>query len=405
MRLPLFIALRYLFSKKSTNAINLITGISVLGITIGMAALILELAVFNGFEQLLSGLFNQFNPQMKITLNEGKFFNVHEDLVTSLQAMDDVEAFSFTLEEIALFEYDGSTVFANIKGVDSSFSKVTDLESAIISGDFVTQPEEGIGAIVGATLRNRLGISLQNPFRQLKVFVPRKKKRTVLDRPFKTSFLQPTGVFSFQQDYDNQYIFSDIDFVRNVLSLQDQASALELKLTDGADEEKLTGQLASVLGDQFDIKNRYEQDAAFFKLMNLEKWMFFALFSLTLLLIAFNMVGALWMLVIEKSKDISVLKSMGARDGLIFQIFITEGLLISTIGVVLGSVLAIGLYYYHIQYGLISIPEGFIVDRYPMELRWTDFIIAGITMGLIGFMASYMPARSARKKTSFIRSE
>jgi len=404
-RFPLFVAWRYLFSKKSTNAINLITGISVLGITVGMAALILELAVFNGFEELLSGLFNRFNPSLKVIPENGKFFEADTFLLNKISDVPGVVSVSETMEEIALFEYDENTVFATIKGVDANFTEVNALETSLINGDFITRDSNSVGAVVGATLRSRLGISLQNPFTSLKIFVPRKKKRTLLDRPFKTSFIKPTGIFSFQQDYDNQYIFTDLDFVRKLLELPGQVSFLELKVDEEYNVASVKRQVAEIVGEGFKIKDRYEQDEAFFKLMNLEKWMFYALFCLTLILIAFNMVGALWMLVLEKRKDISVLKSMGARDQTVFSIFINEGMLISVIGIVAGSILATGLYYYHTMYGLITIPDGFIVDRYPMVLKAKDFLVAGLTMLVIGFATSYMPASRAKKISSFVRTE
>lgn len=404
MNWPLYIARRYLFSKKSTNAINLITGISVLGITVGTAALILELAVFNGFETLLSGLFNQFNPAVKITPAEGKFFELDSLQLNTIHEMEGVLNVSQTLEEIALFEYGGNTVFASIKGVDSNFVHVTGLENVILTGSFQTQTPTGPGTVVGSILRNRLGLSMQNPLESLKVYVPRKKKMTLLDRPFKTAYTRPTGVFSFQQDYDNQYIFSDLGFVQGLLDQPGRYSALELAVEE-KDVARVKKNLQSLLGDNFRIRDRYEQDEAFFKLMNLEKWMFYALFCLTLVLIAFNLIGALWMLVLEKKKDISILKSLGASSSDVFRIFASEGLLISVLGIALGSLLAIGLYYYHVEFGLITIPEGFIVDRYPMDLRWSDFVTAGLTMLAIGWLAAFLPAQRARKISSFVRSE
>lgn len=398
-------ARRYLFSKKSTNAINLITGISVLGITVGMAALILELAVFNGFEDLLSGLFNRFNPSLKVSPKQGKFFTADSILLEKIANVEGVDAVSQTLEEIALFEYEKNTVFATIKGVDDEFQEVNNLESALINGEFVVKDSVSVGAVIGASLRSRLGVSLQNPFSSLKIYVPRKKKRTILDRPFKTSFIKPTGIFSFQQDYDNQYIFSDLEFVRKLLETPNQVSFLELLVDDNEDVDRIKKEIKEVLGSEYVVKDRYEQDESFFKLMNLEKWMFYALFCLTLILIAFNMVGALWMLVLEKRKDISVLKSMGARDQTVFSIFIHEGILISIIGIVAGSVLAMCLYFYHTNYGLIAIPDGFIVDRYPMVLKLQDFVIAGLTMMVIGLATSYMPASRARRISSFVRTE
>lgn len=400
-----FIARRYLFSKKSTNAINLITGISVAGIAIGMAALILELAVFNGFEDLLSSLFNRFNPDIKITAREGKFFQEDSLTKVKIKQIDGVDLVAESLEEIALFDHDGNIAFATIKGVDSNYVQVTGIQETIISGSFNTKSARQPGAVLGNNIKNKLGISFQNPFTDLRIYVPRTKRRTLLDQPFKSMSVVPTGSFSFQQEYDNQYVFSHINFVQGLIDKPGMLSAYEVLLDEGADLEKVKKELSSVLGEDYEIKDRYQQDEAFFKLMKLEKWMFYALFVLTLILIAFNMIGALWMIVLDKKQDISVLKALGASDQTVERIFLGEGILISNIGILIGSVLAIGLYWYHTQYGLISIPEGFIVDRYPMVLKWMDFVIAAVTMLCIGLLASFMPARRARRITSVIRAE
>jgi lipoprotein-releasing system permease protein len=400
-----FIARRYLFSKKTTNAINLITGISIAGITVGMAALILELAVFNGFESLLAGLFNKFNPDIKITATSGKFFESDSLIKTKLLNIEGVLHVSEVLEEVALFDHEDNIAFASIKGVDANYLNVNNIKSTIISGEFDPGHKGDPGAIIGVNLKNRLGISIQNPLSNLKIFVPRTKRRTILDQPFKSAYLRPTGAFAFQHEHDNQYIFSDLSFVENLLNKQGQRSAYEVSVDNGASIAKIKSDMSEMLGSEYLIQNRMEQDAAFFRLMNLEKWMFYALFCLTLVLIAFNMIGALWMIVLDKKKDISVLKALGADSNTIYRIFMNEGLLISGIGVIVGSVLALALYWYHTQYGLIAIPDGFIVDRYPMKLIWTDFVIASITMLCIGLLASWMPARKARKISAILRVE
>ena len=400
-----FIARRYLFSKKSTNAINLITGISIAGITVGMAALILELAVFNGFESLLAGLFNQFNPDIKITASSGKFFQSDTAVRSRILRIDGVSSVSEVLEEVALFDHEDNIAFASIKGVDENYDKVNNIESTIVTGTFDPGFTGEPGAVIGVNLKNRLGISIQNPLSSLKIFVPRQKRRTILDQPFKSAFLRPTGAFSFQHEYDNQYIFSSLEFVENLLNKRGQRSAYEVGVSDNAQIALVKKELRSLMGDDYIVQDRKEQDAAFFRLMNLEKWMFYALFCLTLILIAFNMIGALWMIVLDKKKDIAILKALGADSQTVYRIFMNEGLLISGIGIIIGSLLALGLYYYHTNYGLIAIPDGFIVDRYPMKLLWTDFIVATITMLCIGLLASWMPARRARKISAILRVE
>jgi len=403
--LSYFIARRYLFSKKSINAINLITGISVVGIAIGTAALALELSVFNGFEVLLSGLFNKFNPELKITAAEGKFFEEDKEITKKLLQIPGVKAMSASLEEVVIFQNEGNIVFGTLKGVDSAYRSVTNIDSTIIAGEFSLGSQSQPGVVMGSLIKNRLGVALENPFTRLTVHMPGSTKPSLSRSAFITRQIHPTGTFSFQHEYDNQYAFSNLNFVASLFGKRGHLSSLELKLESGSDLESVKNNIRELLGRDFIIRDRYEQDEAFFKLMNLEKWMFYALFTLTLILVTFNIVGALWMTVLDKRKDIIILKAMGGTRRLIHRIFIGEGLLMSACGVLAGGVLTLILYIYHVQFGLISVPEGFIIDKYPMSLRWTDFLVVGLTMCLIGYLASILPARRARDMSPYIRDQ
>ena len=378
--LSFFFAKRYLFSKKSTNAINLITGISILGITIGTAALILELAVFNGFEELLSGMFNKFNPELKITSATGKFFKADEAYLKNIQSISEVKYVTKSIEEVAMFEHDDNIAFATLKGVTNNYNLVTNFDSTLIAGSFLSGNDSIHEAILGVSVKNKLNISLNNPFSRLKVYMVDKNKSALPGSPFKVKSLVPVGIFSYQQDYDNDFIFAPFHFVEKLIEKRGMASSVEIRLQPEADVEGVKHSLLPIIGNGVEIKDRYQQDEAFFKLMNIEKWMFYALFALTLILIAFNIIGALWMIVLEKRQDIAVLKSMGASDDFVKNIFLSQGVLISAVGVLVGAILALGLYLYHVKYGLIIIPEGFVIDKYPMKLRFSDFIVSGATM-------------------------
>ncbi len=409
VNLSLHIARRYLFAKRSTNAINIITGISVVGIAIGTAALILVLSVFNGFEDLLGGLFGHFNPEVKVTAAKGKTFQADSLLLTRLRQIPEIATVSATIEEIAFFEYDGSQDFGVLKGVDDYFSAVNGIDSTIIDGEYLLQTSDGGNcAVLGYGVYTKLGVNAQNPLIPLTVYMPDKDAGGALDRPFKTRLASPTGAFAIQQEFDEQYVLSNLSFVRELLGVDSTTvSALELKCRNTSEITTAKRKAAEVLGQQgeFIVKDQYEQNEAFFKVMRLEKWMGFALTSLMLVLMAFNTIGALWMIVLDKQKDISVLKSMGATDQIVRQIFLLEGFLLTLVGMAFGVILALILYWMQKHYGLISIPEGFIVDSYPIAMRASDFLPVVLTVLGIGFLASVLPARRAMQTPAFLREE
>jgi len=404
---PLLIARRYLFAKRSTNAINIITGISVLGMAIGTAALVLVLSVFNGFEDLLSGLFGHFNPELKVMPAKGKTFEIDSLALVKIRALPGVAIVSETLEEIAFFEYEGSQDIGALKGVDSLFARVTGIDSdtIILEGKYLLKEDGRNCAIVGAGLRNKLSVNVGNPISTLTVYMP-EKEAGALDKPFKTRLVYPVGTFAIQQEYDNQYILTNIDFMRDMLeAMPNTVSALEIKCRSKAQVAEVKEQVRGILGEGFVLKDHYEQNEAFFKVMQLEKWMGFAITSLMLLLMAFNTVGALWMIVLDKQKDISVLKSMGAHDKTIRRIFLIEGLLLTVLGMGIGIVLAIIVYGIQKTWGIVTIPQGFLVDAYPISMRLSDFVPIVLTVLGIGFIASLLPAKRAERVPAYLREE
>lgn len=406
MKVPLLFARRYLFAKRSTNAINIITGISVGGIAIGTAALILVLSVFNGFEDLLSGLFGYFNPEVKVTAARGKTFVADSLTLEKIRALPDVAVLSETIEEIAFFEYEGSQDFGVLKGVDTYFAKVNDIDSTVLEGKYLLRQEDRNYVVLGAGLRNKLSVNVNDPLTTLAIYMPVEKTGGVLDKPFKTRFAYPAGTFAIQQEFDNQYVLSNLAFVRDLLEAPPGAvSALEIRCRPGGNTTRVKTGLRQILGEGFVIKDRYEQNEAFFKVMQLEKWMGFLITCLMLVLMAFNMVGALWMIVLDKQKDISVLKSIGADDRLVRRIFLSEGVLLTVLGMCIGFVLAIGVYAVQKNYGIVTIPQGFLVDSYPISMRLKDFLPVTLTVLTIGFLASLAPAARAARVPAFLREE
>ncbi len=403
IKLPFHIARRYLFAKKSTNVINVITGISVLGITIGTAALILILTVFNGLEELISGLFNSFNPPIKITLIEGKTFAEDEISVDELLVLKGVTSVSKSLEDLVMYEYEGIQEIGYMKGVDESFQQVNSIDSVIRKGEFKLEDQESDLAVFGVGLANKLNISVRRNLYPIRVFAPAKQTSIMTSKGYKSQFIYAGGTFSVQDEQDNKYAFSSLPFLQALLGKRGKISALEIGVTQDVDMKRLKREVKNIVGDRFQVKDQYEQDASFLRVMQIEKWLSYALACFTLLLIAFNMVGALWMIVIEKKKDMSILKSMGMTTKNIERIFISEGILISLIGFVLGAILSIIVYQLQIRIGLVPIPPGSIIDTYPVLMKAKDFFVVFITVLSIGYLASILPAKRAGRIPAFLR--
>ena len=396
MKYSIDIAKRYLFGKKSTNAINIITSISVIGVAIGTAALILVLSVFNGFEDLISSMVNSFNPDIKVVPAKGKTFNPNEVDLAQIKQLSGVDLYTLTLEEIAMMDYDDNQDFATIKGVDQNFEAVCGVDSMMREGSFKLQHKAQEFAVIGAGVANRLSINIDDQFTALEVYMP-KRNASAFDKLFYVKLVYPSGVFAIQQDFDYQYVLTSLDFVQELLNVENEVSAIEIKLKAEADIESTREAIQQITGDAFVVKDRYMQDEAFIKLMNLERWMSYAVIVLTFLVVAFNIIGTLWMIVLDKRKDIAILKAMGTRDRSIVRIFLNEGILICGLGMLIGFFIAIVIYVIHKQVGIVPIPEGFIIDAYPVELKALDFVIVALTVMIIGILASLAPSVNAAK--------
>ncbi len=397
------IARRYLFGKKSTNSINIITGISILGISIGSAALILILSVFNGFEGLLSGLFNAFNPDIKVVPIEGKYFEASDDLIKKLSEVEGVVAVSRTIEEVALFEYKGIQEIGMIKGVDEAYKDVTHLDSLALDGTYRLKKDNINYGFIGIGLRNKLSINIDDKLTPLTVYMPTKKRKLMGAKEFNSKNIYPAGIFSVKSDSDYQYLLTSLDMVTRLLEKPNQVSALEIKVSNPSNSTN--EKLSSLLASNLQVKDRYLQDETFLKVMRIEKWISFLITGLTMLLIAFNLLGALWMIVLDKRKDISVLRALGLNSKDINRLFIKLGLLITVLGIIMGFVIALFLYYLQKEYGLIGVPSGFLMDSYPVKLKGLDFILVTATVLFIGWLASILPAKKASSTFSLLRSK
>lgn len=413
MNLPFKFAWRYIFSKKSTNAINIISGISVIGIGLGSMALVTIMSVFNGFEGLLNQLYGNFKPDVLITAAEGKVFNAPDTMVYQLKELEGVAYVSRTLEEIILVEYDKRQNIGAVKGVDEYFRYLNGIDTCLRSGRYVL--EDTIGevnyALVGATIEHTLGVTVSAGYTSpVTVYMPKRKKKSLssTSKPFKKRSLYPSAVYSVKEATMDNFLITNLDFVRGLTDYKkDEVSGLELKLKEEANSPLVLENIKALLGAEYVVKNRYQQDEALYKITNLEKWVAFLIFAFTLVLVAFNMVGALWMLVLEKKADIAILKSMGASAKIIRQIFIAEGFLLSLLGCLTGCVLGFILCSLQEEFGLVRFQGngGFIVDAYPVEMRVADFVRVIFTVLSIGTIAAWLPAQRASKVNNILRKE
>lgn len=408
MFLNIDIAKRYLLGKKSTNAINYITWISILGIAIGTAALVLILSVFNGFKSFISGMNSSFIPNIKVVPYEGKYLSIDSSQIFDIQNIEGIVSVSKTIEEVAIIKYKEVQKPGIIKGVDKYYADVTGMDTTLIRGYYKINNEKLDYGIVGRVLGVNLSLNPNDNISSLEVYTPSKNKSSMMSKmgkEFEMKRLLPSGTFNVGGDIDAQYVIASYSFVSKLLRKKNQISALEIKTSENANENFVRSSLKSILGDNLVIKNEYEQDAAFLKIMNIEKWISFLIICLVLTIIAFNMVGSLWMIVLEKRKDIAILRSMGYGTPQVRSLFVWNGLLITCFGIIAGIILALSLYYLQKNFGLIGIPDGFMIDAYPIDLKLSDFIIIIFTVLAIGGLASLLPAIRAGKVSASVRNE
>lgn len=404
MNFPFYIARRYLFSKKRTNMVNVITGVSIFGLCFGTAALLLILSVFNGFEKLLIGMQNTVTPDLVIQPARGKTFNPDSLALDEIMSLAEVKEYSRVLEELALFEFKERREGGLIRGVDERYRQVTEIDSIIIAGDFVLF-EEGVQyGIIDYKLVINLGMNIYDPLTSLRVYVP-KKQQSAFGQPFSSSEIRPSGAFSLPSETENRYMISSLELVQDMLGRQGEVSRIALALEEGADLSRLKKTVSDIAGDRFTVLSSEDQNAALQKIIRLEKWMGYAILCLALILVALNLIGTLWMIVLDKKVDISILKSLGASDRLIQRIFMSEGLLICLGGMLSGFLIAFIIYGLQQEFGLVPIPEGFILDAYPMQMKAGDLLAVAAAVFGIGFFAILLPALKSVQLGTQIREE
>lgn len=396
-------ALRYIFSKKSTQAINILSRISMVGMGGGAMALIVILSIFNGFENLVISLYNAFQPSIKMELKEGKYFSVEKINTAALIKTKGVIAVSKTIEENAYFKYGDKESIGTIKGVDQAFLQVTQLDSFVVYGNAQLSDGEHDYGIVGAGIDAALNVETDEGYKQIGVYLP-KKNMSLTNMPqdaFNTAYLIPSGIFSIQQEFDEKYIIAPLSFVQYLAERdENQITSLEIKTTPES-SSAIQSMLEAKYGKQFHIRNRIQQNETLYRIMKIERWAVFAILSFVLLIISFNILGSLSMLVIEKKKDISILKAMGAQNHQIKKIFIAEGLIQSMIGAFVGVIIGCIICIIQQYFGIVKLGGSgtFVIDAYPVDIQFLDILLVFIIITTIAFIASIYPAMKASKQS------
>ena len=403
MTFSFYIAKRYLFSKKSHNAINVISGVSVCGVALATLALVCTLSVFNGFQDLVTTMFTAFDPELKITAVSGKVFDAQDDRIQSLKQMPEVEVFSESLEDNVMVQYKDRQAMAVIKGVEDNFRQLTAIDSILYGRvEMVLHDEVVAYAIPGIELVSILGTGVRflDP---LEIYAPKRGSKINVASPassFNSDYLHSSGlVFAVnQQKYDASYILTSLKFARDLFQYDTEVSSIELKLKEGANINKVQGRIASMLGKDFQVLNRYEQQADTYRIMEVEKLISYLFLTFILLIACFNVIGSLSMLIIDKRADVVTLRNLGANDKIIKRIFLLEGCLISFLGALIGVVLGVALCLVQQEFGLISLGSGdsagaFVVDAYPVNVQLTDVLLVLLTVLVISFFSVQYPVR------------
>ena len=400
MNFPFYIARRYLFSKKSTNAINISSGISVLGVAVATMALVVTLSVFNGFSDLVASFFTDFDPQLKIVPVEGKTAPADDPVLSEIKAMPEIYVATECVEDQALAVYNGRQAMVIIKGVEDNFDSLTHIREKLDGdGIFELHAADIQYGILGRQVIDVLGIGYYYFPLPLKVYAPRREGQLDMSDPadgfIEDELYSPGVVFEIKQSkYDRNYILTSIGFARRLFDQQGMLSSLELRLKQGSDFEAVKERIKQVVGDKYQVMDRYEQQEDTFRIMKIEKLIAYIFLTFILMVACFNIIGSLSMLIIDKKDDVVTLRNLGASDRQITQIFLFEGRLISAIGAIIGIALGLLLCWIQQTYGIISLgsSEGsFVVNAYPVSVHPLDVIIIFLTVLAVGFLAVWYP--------------
>ena len=403
MRLAPFIAKRYLFARKSHNVINIISAISAIGMAIGTAALIIILSVYNGFDSLVRSLMSNVEPDLMITPVTGKTFVPEGKTYDWIYEQPAVKNMCCVLQEQVFINYDGKQSLAKAKGMDWIYEEESPIHNHIKEGEFKLHKGDIPMAAVGAGLAHEMGIRTHF-LSPIEIYYPSRTRRISMANPaasIESINIWPSCLFSVNSDIDHDLIILPIEQMRELLEYKDEVSAVEIRTMDGTsakDQQKLQEEIASRLGPEFKVRNRFQQNESLYKMMKYEKMAIYMILIFVIIIIAFNIFGSLTMLMIEKREDIMTLRSMGAGESLIRRIFILEGWMISLSGLAAGMILGIGFSLLQQHFGFIKMPGHFVVQAYPIILSWSDILITAAGVALIGYLIALIPTASLRRR-------
>ncbi|MDP4207582.1 MAG: ABC transporter permease [Bacteroidota bacterium] len=401
MKLPIYIAKRYLFAKKSHNAINVISAISVAGVTVGTMALVIVLSVFNGFDSLIQKLYNTFDPDLKITIAEGKRFIPSDTVLGKLSNIKGVASWSKVVEENALLKYGEKQFIATIKGVDDNFQRINGIDTMIIDGTFQLEDKSIPYAVIGQGVAYFLQVNLKNIL-PIDIYLPRKDASMSIapENAFSHEHLFPSGIFAIEQEHDGKYMIVPLKFANKLLGDSLSVTAIEVKMAKDSDPEAVQNEVEQLFGDKFNVKNRFQQKELFYKIMKYEKWAIFFILMFILIIASFNIVGSLSMLIIEKKKDIATFHSFGADRLLIRRIFLYEGMMISFFGAFAGVALGLIVCFLQLKFGFVALQGSgdFIIKAYPVSVRFWDVVVIFFTVLVIGYLAALYPVKYIVRK-------
>ncbi len=406
MNFPFYIARRYLFSKKSTHVINIISGISVVGVAVATMALVVTLSVFNGFHDLVASLLTSFDPQIEIVPTKGKTAPADDPILTKIRNLPQVDVATESVEDQAMAIYKGRQAMIKVKGVEDNFSELSHINDILYGdGEFSLHAANLQFGVVGIRLADNLGMTADWD-RQLKIYAPKREGQLDLMNPtegfVEDSVISPGVVFSVKQArYDRDYVLTSIAFARNLFGQQGMLSQLEIRLKPGSDLDAVKAEMQKIAGSKYRVLDRMEQQADTFKIMKIEKFIAYIFLTFILAVACFNIIGSLSMLIIDKKNDVVTLRNMGASDKQIVRIFLFEGRMISAIGAILGILVGLLLCWFQQVYGLVSLGRSsgsFIVDAYPVSVHPEDIIIIFITVLAVGFASVWYPVRYFAKR-------
>lgn len=406
MNFPFYIARRYLFSKKSTHVINIISGISVVGVAVATMALVVTLSVFNGFHDLVASLLTSFDPQIEIVPTKGKTAPADDPILTKIRNLPQVDVATESVEDQAMAIYKCRQAMIKVKGVEDNFSELSHINDILYGdGEFSLHAANLQFGVVGIRLADNLGMTADWDG-QLKIYAPKREGQLDLMNPtegfVEDSVISPGVVFSVKQArYDRDYVLTSIAFARNLFGQQGMLSQLEIRLKPGSDLDAVKAEMQKIAGSKYRVLDRMEQQADTFKIMKIEKFIAYIFLTFILAVACFNIIGSLSMLIIDKKNDVVTLRNMGASDKQIVRIFLFEGRMISAIGAILGILVGLLLCWLQQVYGLVSLGRSsgsFIVDAYPVSVHPEDIIIIFITVLAVGFASVWYPVRYFAKR-------